>query len=1245
MIMRKFFIVLLFLLPGLSVFAQQKKYPSLFWEITGNGLQKPSYLFGTMHVSNKMVFHLSDSFYTALQSVDVVALEQNPYFWQRDMMQMNEAQYAIKSYMTNGANDYLNEKSFQFNNYEDNLRAALTDQPTQINGLLYRTSRVQEDYEENTYLDLYIYQTGRKLGKLAAGVEDYYQSQRMVFEAYQEAAKERIKKHADPGDENMYDIQKKIQDAYRRGDLDMLDSLEKYEYSSAAFTEIFLYKRNEVQANSIDTILHHHSLFVGVGAAHLPGKRGVIELLRKKGYTLRPLYMADRDADKKDAIDKMRVPVTFNKASTGDGFIQMQLPGPLFKRTDSRQSLNDSWQYADMDNGTYYMLTRVKTHAALYGQDTKEVLQKTDSLLYENIPGKILKKTAIIKNGYPGFDIVNRTRRGDMQRYNIIVTPFEVLVFKMSGNEEYISGAEADTFFNSIIIQSNLQHPQNYTSKAGGFAVAFPQAPYTTIDKTGSDHIPVLECEAVDTATGDAYIVWKKTVNNYNFIEEDTFDLSLIEESIKQSEIVDREVARSFAIVSGYHALNMRFLLKNGNSIFARAILRGAHYYLAAVTTKNRQYNAEPFFASFLFTGFYYDKPAVFADTSLHYTVQTPVKPALDTFVQRMIYEATSEDFLRQVNAYAAYWNKDKTAFFQNDSTGEAVLVNATIFPKYYFSTDTAAFWNKQLDLDQYKQMVIKKKEFFSLKDSTVGYKLIIGDTNTVRQITTWYLLRKNRLFQITALADTVGEPGSFLTSFFTTFQIDNRIKGSSVFEDKLPLFFKDYQSKDSAIQKAAADAAANINYTCKALPALKNIIASSKYKDKNYFDKKSGFIHELGYIKDSSCVRDVTTYLLQLYRRTADTSYFQNEAVLALARLQTSEAYDSLKDLLLQDPPVFDDKNQYSALFNLIGDSLTLSKRLFPDLLQLASLQDYKEPVNSLLRQLVDSNYLPAAAYSSFFSRIYFDAKTELKKQQNKDDKLLQQQSSNEAENDDNEDSYNAPAYAHGGGRNQYNPHYQYEEQEEDNDIISYATLLIGFYNSNPAVPQFFSKLLQSQDVATQLDAATLLARHNIAIPDTLWRSIASKDKYRSVLYKKLVAIGKENLYPEKFKSQELIAKALLLNDKNADKFQNCELAGKKLITLKGETGYVYFFRYKLSKDEDWKIGVSGLQPANLKLVSTNDELTKMTGKKITDSEPETNQFNNELKKLMFSVRRSAVYFFGNNAYTNYLSDYTGDN
>ena len=78
----------------------------------------------------------------------------------------------------------------------------------------------------------------------------------------------------------------------------------------------------------------------------------------------------------------------------------------------------------------------------------EDVYKKIDSLLYENIPGKIISKTSITRNGYRGLDIINRTRRGDIQRYNIFITPFEILFFKMGGTGEYVRhGEEAKKFF------------------------------------------------------------------------------------------------------------------------------------------------------------------------------------------------------------------------------------------------------------------------------------------------------------------------------------------------------------------------------------------------------------------------------------------------------------------------------------------------------------------------------------------------------------------------------------------------------------------------------------------------------------------------------------------------------------------------------------------------------------------------------------------------------------------------------
>ena len=131
----------------------------------------------------------------------------------------------------------------------------------------------------------------------------------------------------------------------------------------------------------------------GWAQPHLPGNRGVIELLRKKGYHLRPIRMQDKDGVQRDDIERVKVPVHFSPFIADDARFSVQSPGKLYKRVDSRS--NDSWQYADMSNGTYYMVSRVKTNGNVLGQTEESVLRKVEGLLYENIPGKIISKNLL----------------------------------------------------------------------------------------------------------------------------------------------------------------------------------------------------------------------------------------------------------------------------------------------------------------------------------------------------------------------------------------------------------------------------------------------------------------------------------------------------------------------------------------------------------------------------------------------------------------------------------------------------------------------------------------------------------------------------------------------------------------------------------------------------------------------------------------------------------------------------------
>ncbi len=74
-----------------------------------------------------------------------------------------------------------------------------------------------------------------------------------------------------------------------------LDSLYNFAYNeinqmeSKSFEEILLIKRNENWIPKIEKIISKKSSFIAVGAMHLGGKNGIIELLRQKGYEVTPV--------------------------------------------------------------------------------------------------------------------------------------------------------------------------------------------------------------------------------------------------------------------------------------------------------------------------------------------------------------------------------------------------------------------------------------------------------------------------------------------------------------------------------------------------------------------------------------------------------------------------------------------------------------------------------------------------------------------------------------------------------------------------------------------------------------------------------------------------------------------------------------------------------------------------------------------------------------------------------------------
>jgi uncharacterized protein YbaP (TraB family) len=80
--------------------------------------------------------------------------------------------------------------------------------------------------------------------------------------------------------------------AYKVQDLDLLMKLmreSKFDSDTKGYEDEILDKRNANWISIIEKAARDKSTFFAFGAAHLAGEKGVVSLLRKAGYTVKPL--------------------------------------------------------------------------------------------------------------------------------------------------------------------------------------------------------------------------------------------------------------------------------------------------------------------------------------------------------------------------------------------------------------------------------------------------------------------------------------------------------------------------------------------------------------------------------------------------------------------------------------------------------------------------------------------------------------------------------------------------------------------------------------------------------------------------------------------------------------------------------------------------------------------------------------------------------------------------------------------
>lgn len=284
---------LLFSLLALTAMAQGgKENNTLLWKISGNGLTKPSYLFGTMHLLCADDALLSPNLKKAINECDEV-------YFEVDLDNLLEMLGAFKEMKMKGdttLHDLLSKKDYEkVREYFETSDQLLPFSMLETFKPILAASTLQEGSlpcESTAMMEQVIMKEARKNEKKIKGLETMayqagvldsipYKLQAEQLLAYIEKAKK-----GDDDDKEMTEMIK----AYRSQDLKKLEKLMiESDASIAGFTDILLYHRNRNWVNKLKTLLPDKGLVIAVGAGHLPGEKGVINLLRKEGYTLTPV--------------------------------------------------------------------------------------------------------------------------------------------------------------------------------------------------------------------------------------------------------------------------------------------------------------------------------------------------------------------------------------------------------------------------------------------------------------------------------------------------------------------------------------------------------------------------------------------------------------------------------------------------------------------------------------------------------------------------------------------------------------------------------------------------------------------------------------------------------------------------------------------------------------------------------------------------------------------------------------------
>ena len=400
--------VLFFLLIFFTNWSQAQivnREKELLWEISGNGLKEKSYLFGTLHSNNKALFNLADSVYVALEKVNMIVLETDIFslFEELDTRKSTSNTLYDKNGLPYTAS---NEASTTYFGSEDGMPQFL-----------------------DAYFQEYCFNSGKQFLALET-VKNQMELSLDIPITQRNLVNTQFSNFT----------QEKLIDLYLQGDINAIDRFMRANLSTQKdlYSKLII-KRNIAMANKVDSVLKSKtSLFCAVGAGHLAGSEGIINLLRSKGYRLRPvLWTISEIAIPAKKSVKSKRNYVFNDETSG---IIANFPGqPFSKRREDGSLL---LKYCDFGQGNTYEV---------------EVIPYDESLSFEEMaaiyiasPPNSPYSRKTLDDGTELFVGLSDTYPEGLSWVQIQISEGYFAVIKTYGGNKYMHSDRPNKFFDKV---------------------------------------------------------------------------------------------------------------------------------------------------------------------------------------------------------------------------------------------------------------------------------------------------------------------------------------------------------------------------------------------------------------------------------------------------------------------------------------------------------------------------------------------------------------------------------------------------------------------------------------------------------------------------------------------------------------------------------------------------------------------------------------------------------------------------